>query len=85
MKQNICPKSSSTGRMGNEKPNGKDRKSQSVTARARLRMPQQHTAHKGTSHMCKGTQHPPKGIIYATVTIYSFFVHIQIARKRILW
>lgn len=88
MKQTPCPKACSTDVMGNEKPNGKDRKSQSVTARARLMAEAaraEPSAHKGKSHMCKGTQHPPKGIIYAIVTVYSFFLHIQIAGKRIMW
>lgn len=88
MKQKTSLKACSTGWVENEKPNGKDRKSQSVTSRARLRAEAAraaHSAHKGTSHMCKGTQHPPKAIIYATVTIYSFFLRIQIARKTIMW
>lgn len=88
MKQNTCPKACSTGMVGNEKPNGKDRKSQSVTATARLRAEAARAAHsalKEGSHMCKGTQQPPKGIFYATVTIYSFSLHIQIPRKRIMW
>lgn len=43
-----------------------------------LKLPEQHTLlwqrSKGASHMCKGTQHPLKGIIYATVTIYYIFI-----------
>lgn len=45
MKQNTCPKACSTGRVGSEKHNGKDRKSQSVTAELdlKLKLPEQHT------------------------------------------
>lgn len=45
MKPIFCPKVCSTGRVGNEERNGKFRKSQSVTARARLRAEAARAAH----------------------------------------
>lgn len=87
MKPNFCPKVCSTGRVETRnvmENSGKVRVSLPELD-LELKLPEQHTAPKGANHMCKGAQHPSKGIIHATVTIYSFFLHIQIARKRIMW
>lgn len=84
MKQNIFPKACSTGRVGNEKPNGKHGKSQSVTARARLRTEAAGAAHSALSEEQGNKSHvqrnptPPKRdylchcnyILY----IHSFFI-----------
>lgn len=74
--------------MENEKPKGKDRgkvRASLPELDPGLKQPEQHTAHKGTRYMCKGRQQNPKGIIYATLSIYSFFLRIHLVIKGIMW